>query len=171
MAIEQITDVAVLVDRQTAHDTEMDTEMDTARANHGAIVDDIMGPVRLSGSGLVGLGVCGVDGCTEPQVNVLQKSTLAPLTICRCCVNAVYRHSLCHSSSGLAGEVCINCKFHYDDYGFVTGVSHNRIPLDDYVDESGKTIPGLTSRVAAGKISRDTETDVVYQADITDLLG
>tara|TARA_Y100000310_G_scaffold114125_1_gene112632 strand:- start:364 stop:630 length:267 start_codon:yes stop_codon:yes gene_type:complete len=85
--------------------------------------------------------------------------------MCRCCINAVRRQSLCHTQYG-DREICYRCEITYDSLGIINAANHHTWPVEDteytrIVDGISvtRTRPGLLALIAAGKI--DLTDDVV----------
>jgi len=140
---ELVTDIAVLVKRETDGDMASAKAMINLKASHPDLnVNDLIPSVldQFSNGNF-----CDVDG--GPTVGVESKSTGEIVRMCREVLSAVKMASLAHTHPD---RVCYRCKIKRNPNGVVSGALHASMSIDD-----------MTRRIADGKVSLDPDTNEV----------
>jgi Zn-finger protein len=158
MSLVAVSDIAVLLDRQAAIDKGWVDALAAVKDSHPSIdFDDIIPSVsdRFS-HGLK------CEECHCPTVGVESISAGDIIRCCRDAISAIKQVSLVHRNPAV---ICIHCKIKSNTNGIVAGAIHITMDIEDSVDEDGVTHLGLKSKIAAGRVSLDTETDEVIVAN------
>lgn len=159
--IEQITHIDEVIEWRLQRDLLAHEAFDVARDAHLELFDlwDMTKIVNPISDGTV----CPVAGCTEPTATVLNKTTARGALVCRDCINAKVGASLAHWDH--TDQVCIYCRWRYDDYGHLFGAGHNLKMLEDtpFPQNDGSICVriGLINRIARDEVTYDTEADQI----------
>lgn len=79
--------------------------------------------------------------------------------MCRDCISTVKKASLLHPNPA---EICYDCTLIYESMGRVSGAVHLMWPVEDITERDiFPAKSGLTTLIAAGKVSIDDETGKV----------
>ena len=159
MAIVPVTDIQTLIDR---HNQLAIAEAETLASLVTSHPFDTLVGVYPATPSMTSLGMCD---CGEPELAVQDSLSLQPAHMCRHCINGMRRYSLRHKRA--TTEVCIDCNSdepRKDTHGLIIGPwYHQMMMIEDNVTDTGTT-EGLRSKVAAGKVSINDETNQVIIA-------
>ena len=154
MAFEQVTDINLLLDRQSAINQQwLDALDDTKRSHPDVDLDDANPSVvdYLSHGHMC-------TSCHCPTVGVESKSQGDIIRLCRDLLSAVKLQSLIHRN---ANEICYFCKIKRNSNGVVTGAIHVTMNINDWTGDDGVVRPGLESLITLNKVFFDLSTNEV----------
>lgn len=154
MGFELVSDIAVLIDRQNAIDKGRSDELAACKESHPEIDCDDFIPTVMDGQSH---GI-KCDNCGCPTVGVESISQGDIVRLCREILSAMKKVSLVHRR---IDKICCHERMKLNPNGVVSGVLHFLVDADDSVDDEGATHLGLNSLIALGRVSLDSDTDLV----------
>lgn len=148
-----VADIDDLVSRQETLDREDKLgPLSALKASHPDVdIDDIIPSALERFSGGI---MCDICDC--PTVGVESKSKGEIIRVCRDILSAIKMASLIHRDF----EICIRCKIIKNPNGVVAGALHMTMDIEDSEDD-GVIKTGMRTRIAAGKVFLDSDTNEV----------